>query len=181
MIRTNVYKVYYQLVLSKTQIALLDANIALLEKLKHDAQIMYDNGFAEKLDVDKSDVQLTNLETEKEKVLLSVKTGYNGLKILMGIPVQDQLVLTDTLSDEQIRAGVLQSSDFKYEDRKDFQYLLLSRKLNEYNVKKVPVQQASVFQPGRFLQQTDPAQRIYFRRRLVHGLLYCAAGLGPYL
>ncbi len=32
MIPTNVYKVYYQLVLSKTQIALLDANIALLEK-----------------------------------------------------------------------------------------------------------------------------------------------------
>lgn len=136
MIRTNVYKVYYQLVLSKTQIALLDANIDLLKKLKHDAQIMYDNGFAEKLDIDKSDVQLTNMETEKEKVLLSVTTGYNGLKILLGIPVRDQLVLTDTLSDEQIKAGVLQTADFRYEDRRDFQYLLLSRRLNEYNVKR---------------------------------------------
>ncbi len=150
MIRTNVYKVYYQLVLSKTQIALLDANIALLEKLKHDAQIMYDNGFAEKLDVDKSDVQLTNLITEKkkEKVLLSVKTGYNGLKILMGIPVRDKLVLTDTLSDEQIRAAVLQSSDFNYEDRKDFQYLLLSRKLNEYNVKRYQYSKLPSFSLG---------------------------------
>lgn len=135
-IRANVYKVYYQLVLSKTQIALIDANITLLTKLKHDAQIMYDNGFAEKLDVDKSDVQLTNLETEKEKVLLSVTTGYNGLKILLGIPVRDELVLTDTLSDEQIKAGVLQTADFQYEDRRDFQYMLLSRKLNEYNVKR---------------------------------------------
>jgi outer membrane protein len=148
MIRTNIYKVYYQLILSRTQISLIEANIALLEKLKHDAQIMYDNGFAEKLDVDKSDVQLTNLETEKEKVLLSVKTGYNGLKILMGIPVRDELVLTDSLSEEQIKAGVLQTADFQYEDRKDFQYMLLARKLNEYNVKRYQYSKLPSFSLG---------------------------------
>lgn len=135
-IRANVYKVYYQLVLSKTQIALLDANIGLIEKLKHDSQIMYENGFAEKLDVDKNDVQLTNLHTEKEKVLVSVANGYNGLKILLGIPVKDQLVLTDSLSDDEIRSEVLQNAAYSYEDRKDYQYLKLSRKLNEYNVKR---------------------------------------------
>ncbi len=35
MIRTNINKVYYQLVASKTQIELLDANIDRLEKLQH--------------------------------------------------------------------------------------------------------------------------------------------------
>jgi outer membrane protein TolC len=134
MIRANVYKVYYQLVLSKTQIALLDANIALVEKLKHDAGVMYENGFVEKLDVDKNDVQLTNLQTEKEKVLVSVANGYNGLKVLLGIPVKDELVLTDSLSDEQIKANILQDAAYTYEDRKDYQYLQLSRKLNNYNV-----------------------------------------------
>ncbi|WP_232831780.1 TolC family protein [Taibaiella helva] len=135
-IRANVYKVYYQLVLSKTQVALLDANIALIEKLKHDAQIMYENGFAEKLDVDKNDVQLTNLHTEKEKVLVSVANGYNGLKILLGIPVKDQLVLTDSMNDEQIRSEVLENAGYSYEDRRDYQYLKLSQKLNEFNVKR---------------------------------------------
>ncbi|MFA6058968.1 MAG: TolC family protein [Taibaiella sp.] len=134
MIRANVYKVYYQLVLSKTQIALLDANITLVEKLKHDAGIMYENGFVEKLDVDKNDVQLTNLQTEKEKVLVSVANGYNGLKVLLGIPVKDELILTDSLSDEQIKANILQDAAYTYEDRKDYQYLQLSRKLNNYNV-----------------------------------------------
>ncbi len=136
MIRANVYKVYYQLVLSRTQIALLDANIAMIEKLKHDATIMYDNGFAEKLDVDKTDVQLANLKTEKEKVLVSVANGYNGLKILLGIPLKDQLVLTDTLSDDQIRANALQDAAYAYQDRNDYQYLQLSKKLNEYNVRR---------------------------------------------
>jgi outer membrane protein len=136
MIRANVYKVYYQLVLSKTQIALLDANIALVEKLKHDAGIMYENGFAEKLDVDKNDVQLTNLQTEKEKVLVSVANGYNGLKVLLGIPVRDELILTDSLSDEQIKANVLQDAAYTYEDRRDYQYLRLANKLNNYNVQR---------------------------------------------
>jgi outer membrane protein len=135
-IRANVYKIYYQLVLSKTQIALLDANIALVEKLKHDAGVMYENGFVEKLDVDKNDVQLTNLETEKEKVLVSVANGYNGLKVLLGMPVRDELVLTDSLSEEDIKSNVLQDPAYTYEDRRDYQYLLLSQKLNQYNVKR---------------------------------------------
>lgn len=133
-IRANVYKIYYQLVLSKTQIALLDANIALGEKLKHDAQVMYDNGFVEKLDVDKNDVQLTNLQTEKEKVLVSVANGYNGLKVLLGMPVKDELILTDSLSEDEIKSNVLQHAAYGYEDRRDFQYLLLTRKLNQFNV-----------------------------------------------
>lgn len=136
MIRENVYKVYYQLVVSKTQIELLDANIALLEKLKHDAQIMYDNGFAEKLDIDKSEVQLTNLQTEKARALAAISNGYYGLKVLLGMPVKDELVLTDTLSDAQIREGVLESSAYQYSDRKDYQYLKLYRQLNEYNIRR---------------------------------------------
>ena len=63
----NVHKVYYQLVTGKIQIELLDANISRLEKLKHDVQIMYDNGFTEKVDIDKLAVQLANLQTEKLK------------------------------------------------------------------------------------------------------------------
>lgn len=135
-IRANVYKIYYQLVLSKTQIALLDANIALIEKLKHDAGIMYENGFAEKLDVDKNDVQLTNLLTEKQKVVVSVANGYNGLKVLLGMPVKDELILTDSLDDNGIRANSMQDDAASYEDRRDFQYLQLTRKLNMFNVRR---------------------------------------------
>lgn len=135
-IRANVIKVYYQLVLSRTQIALIDVNIGLVEKQKHDASIMYENGFAEQLDVDKSEVQLANLKTEKEKVLLSVANGYGGLKVLLGMSPKEGLVLTDTLSDEQIKSVTLLSQDFTYSDRRDYQYLQLAAKLNEYDIKR---------------------------------------------
>ncbi|MBN8672595.1 MAG: TolC family protein [Chitinophagales bacterium] len=140
-VRTNIYKVYYQLVVSKTQVELLDANIALLEKLLKDTRIIYENGFAEKLDVDKVNVQLTNLQTEKRKVLNTISNGYYGLKLLMGMPVKDQLVLTDTLSADQIKEGVLENSAYDYKDRKDYQYAQIGKQLNEYNIRRYKLSQ----------------------------------------
>src|SRR6185436_19363661 len=40
-IKANIYKIYYQLVVSKTQIELMDANIARLQKLDHDTREIY--------------------------------------------------------------------------------------------------------------------------------------------
>lgn len=135
-IRANVSKIYYQLAVSKTQIQLLDANIAMLEKLHHDTRIMFENGFAEKLDIDKLDVQLANLQTEKTSALNQISNGYLGLKVLMGMPVRDSLTLTDSISDEQIKEGILEMSEFDYTQRRDFQYADLGVALGEYDVKR---------------------------------------------
>ncbi|MBX3257925.1 MAG: TolC family protein [Chitinophagaceae bacterium] len=136
-IRANVSKIYYQLLVSKTQIELLDANIALLDKLKHDTKVMFDNGFAEKLDVDKLEVQLANLQTEKTGALNQVTNGYLGLKVLMGMPVKDSLILTDKITDDDVKAGMLEvPSEFDYTQRRDFQYADLGVALGEYDVRR---------------------------------------------
>jgi len=141
MIKTNIYKIYYQLVVSKTQVELLDANIERLEKLLKDTKIIYENGFAEKLDIDKLNVALTNLRTEKGKVMNSISNGYYGLKVLIGMPVKDELVLTEQLTDEQIKDGILEASVYKYEDRKEFQYAQIGKELNEFNIKRYKLSQ----------------------------------------
>lgn len=141
MIKANIYKVYYQLVVSKTQVELLDANIVLFEKLLHDTKLIYENGFREKLDVDKVTVQLANLQTEKSKLVNIISNGYYGLKVLMGMPVTDELVLTDKLTAEQIKEGILEKSIYSYEDRKEYQYAQIGKTLNEYNVRRYKLSQ----------------------------------------
>ena len=135
-IKANIYKIYYQLAVSKTQIDLIDANISLLDKLAHDTKIMYDNGFAEKLDLDKLSVQVANLNTEKTNALNQIANGYLGLKVLMGMPIRDSLVLTDSLNDEQVKSGILEASDFNYSQRKEYQYADLGIRLNEFDVRR---------------------------------------------
>jgi outer membrane protein TolC len=141
LIKANVYKVYYQLVVSKTQIGLIDANIERLEKLQHDTRELYKNGFAEKLDVDKVEVQIANLQTEKKRVQNGIASGNLGLKLLMGMPMKEELVLTDTLNDSQIKDGILEAGSYKYADRKEYQYAELGKKLNEYNIKRYNLSQ----------------------------------------
>lgn len=136
VIKANVYKVYYQLVVSKTQVDLLDANIDRLNKLLKDTKIIYENGFAEKLDIDKLTVQVANLQTEKDNVYNQISNGYLGLKVLLGMPISDELVLTDTLSDEQVKEGSLESLNFDYAQRKEFQYANLGVRLQEYDVER---------------------------------------------
>ncbi len=136
LIKTNIYKIYYQLVVSKTQIDILDANISRLQKLDHDTKEIYKNGFAEKLDVDKVSVQVTNLQTEKTKALNSISVGYLSLKTLMGMPVKDTLVLLDKISEDQIKADIVNDTSYDYNSRKDFEYLTLVKRLNEYNIKR---------------------------------------------
>lgn len=136
IIKANIHKVYYQLVVSKTQIELLDANISRLEKLLHDTREIYKAGFAEQLDVDKVSVQLANLQTEKSKVLNTVSNGYYGLKVLIGMPLRDELVLTDSLNAEQIKDGALMTGNYSYEDRKEYQFAQIGKELNEYNIRR---------------------------------------------
>ena len=135
-IKTNIYKIYYQLSASKTQLNILDANIERLTKLAHDAEIMYKNGFAERLDVDKVSVQLNNLQTEKIKANNTVAIGFMGLKMLMGMPVNDSLALTEVIDEKSIDKDILVENDFQYGVRKDFQYLSETKKLSEFNVKR---------------------------------------------
>ena len=128
-IKANIYKIYYQLSASKTQLNILDANIERLEKLAKDAAAMYKSGFAEKLDVDKVNVQLNNLQTEKLKANNSVTIGFMGLKTLMGMPIKDSLVLTDIINENNLSTDVLYEDNFEYGIRKDFQYLTTIKKM----------------------------------------------------
>jgi outer membrane protein TolC len=134
-LRANVYKVYYQLLLSKTQVELIDANITRAGELLHNTSEMFKNGFAEKLDVDKATVQLTNLQATKVQTLYNIDNGYLGLKVLLGMPVRDSLALTDSLTYDMVREGVL-NDEYKYTDRRDFQLLEINKKLNEFDNKR---------------------------------------------
>ena len=141
MIKTNVHKVYYQLSVSQTQVEMLNSLISLTEKNLHDTRIIYENGFREKLDVDKETVRLANLQTEKQKLLNQISNGYYGLKLLMGMPIADELILTDKITDESVKDAMLETGNYQYEDRKEFQQASISKQLLEFNVRRYKLSQ----------------------------------------
>ena len=134
-IKSNVYKVYYQLVVGRTQVKIIDVNISRAEKLLHDTRELFKNGFQEQLDVDKVNVSLSNLRTQRTSVENQLETGNLALKYLIGMPVKEQLVLTDTLSDQNLRDD-LANSPFQYEDRPEYRLQQTAELLGQFNVKR---------------------------------------------
>jgi outer membrane protein len=132
----NVYKTYYSLVVSKTQLELLDANIARAEKFLHDTKIMNENGFAEKLDVDKAVVQLANLQTSRENTQTNIVNAYLTLKFLIGVPAADSVHLATNFDEAQLKGGIPMDLTYRYEDRYDYQSLKLSKQLSDFDVKR---------------------------------------------
>ncbi|HMJ47260.1 MAG TPA: TolC family protein [Ferruginibacter sp.] len=135
LIKVNVQKIYYQLVVGYKQVTSIDANIDRFEKLLNDTREIYRNGFAEKLDVDKVNVQLNNLRTEKVKVQSQLDAGNAALKFLLNMPQKEKLVLTDTLNEDELKSGLLDKT-YSPADRKEYQLLELALQLNKYNVKR---------------------------------------------
>jgi outer membrane protein TolC len=135
-IRANIYKIYYQLAASRNQLNILDANVSRLQKLSSDTKKLYENGFAEKLDISKLDVQLANLQTERLKALNTINNGFLGLKLLMGMPIRDSLILTDSITYSDIRSGMLEATQYNYSDRKEYQQAQIGLKLGDYNIRR---------------------------------------------
>jgi len=132
----QVYKTYYQLVVSKTQMELQDSNVNRAAKLLYDTRILNQNGFAEKLDVDKAAVQLTNLETAKQNTETSIINGFTFLKFLTGVPAQDSIVLTTAFNEADLLGGVPMDTAYSYKNRYDYQYLEIQKQLNDFDVKR---------------------------------------------
>jgi outer membrane protein TolC len=141
-IKANIYKIYYQLSAGKEQLRILDANIALLTRLRDDNQKMFENGFAEKLDVNRASVQLANVETQRTKALNTIANGYLGLKLLMGMPIKDSVILTDSVTYENIKDGVLENTAYNYVDRKEYQLADLGKKLREFDIRRYKLTKA---------------------------------------
>ena len=135
MINVNVQKIYYQLVVGKQQMTSVDANIGRFEKLLKDTKEIYKQGFAERLDLDKVSVQLNNLQTEKIKIQSQLDAGNAGLKFLMNMPQKELLLLTDSITEDKIKENIL-ADNYKYEDRKEYQFLTIAKQLNEFNVRR---------------------------------------------
>lgn len=134
-IKTNIYKIYYQIQVGRQQITSIDANIARFDTLLRNTREIYKNGFAEKLDVSKAEVTLTNLRTERLRVENQLQAGLLGLKLLMGMPATSELALTDSLSAEDLKDNVVDDT-YSYDARKEFQQIVLAKKLGEYNIKR---------------------------------------------
>ncbi|MNK15177.1 Outer membrane protein TolC precursor [compost metagenome] len=87
---------YYQVLVNREQLSVLDNNIKNVSATEKISADQYKNGLAKKIDLDRIRVKLTNLLTQREQTANSILQFENQLKFAMGMPVTTQITLPKT-------------------------------------------------------------------------------------
>jgi outer membrane protein TolC len=134
-IKDSAYRRYYAILIAQKQLYFLNESVKRLEKLYHDDSVMFKNGFAEKLDMDRVQVQLNNLRTTTSIVESSVNLSYAALKFALGVSQKDTVVLKEELTNASLKENIL-DDNFNYSDRAEIRTLDYSKRLRELDVKR---------------------------------------------
>ncbi len=136
-VRYNVTRAYYGIVVSRRQLVTIGSSLGTIRDVLRDLTIMRDQGFTEKIEVDRTQVQVNNLEADSIRAYNGLLIAEQLLKFTMSLPIDRPIVLTDTaLSDVLTRSVSLLDGTTRYENRVDYSLLQTALKLTEFDVKR---------------------------------------------
>jgi outer membrane protein TolC len=136
----NVSKAYYLVLLFDANEQMMQKNIVSLTKTKSDLEQFYKNGFSEKVDVDRLTLQLSNLSLQKDKIHDQLQVAKMILKLQMGLPVNDSIVLSDGLEKlYEVSKSMAIEEKANYSTRIEYKMLQQQLTLNNMDKKRYQV------------------------------------------
>jgi outer membrane protein len=130
-LKNQVTDAYLPALLISDNVATLDKNIGNLEKLLTETKAVNQAGFVEQLDVDRLDLALTTLRSERANLVRQREVVVNALKLVMGMTITNELNLSDNV--EQLltaNADADLTSAPNYMSRPEYATLLKGRELS---------------------------------------------------
>ncbi len=133
----QVAKAYYGVLVNEERSKLLDLNISRTDSLLYQTQASNKQGFVEKIDVDRLEVQINNLKSDRQNTQNLIGLSYYLLKFQMGLGVNDTITLTDRIQDvnlEQLAQDIVVDPVFDYTNRIEYQTLQTQIRLADYDI-----------------------------------------------
>ena len=131
----SVQKAYFTALNTKSRIDLVNENLDLLSELLDQTNKLYENGFVEKLDIDRITVSYNNLKSEKIKADRLYDLSISVLKFQIGLPIEIEIELIGELSEDLINNFSYELKDFDYSKRIEYSILQTDKNLKSYDLK----------------------------------------------
>jgi outer membrane protein len=136
-LRYNVERSYYSFVIAQRQYDILKRSLTSARMILGDVQALQRAGFAEKIEVDRTSVQVNNLATDSIRVGSMITLSEQVLKFTMGMDIHQPIVLIDTsVENMMVQYRNLANADIDYTNRTDYSLLETQLKLNQYDLKR---------------------------------------------
>ncbi|SDS75951.1 Outer membrane protein TolC [Mucilaginibacter mallensis] len=136
-VNVSVTKAYYQVLVSAEHLRLLQADIDQLKQQMDETAARNKQGFVEKIDVDRITYQYNSLVTTRENTARLLVLNYELLKFQIGMPIDQNLTLTNKLVDIKLEAATADPTidTAVYRNRIEYNLLETQKRLDEYNLK----------------------------------------------
>ena len=134
----NVSKAYYMAMVNLERQELIIRNYQRLDTLLQETTALYENGFAEKIDVNRIKVQFNNISVEQQNIAKSVALTKALLKFQMGMSPKEPLELEDQIENlvfREVPDEVFE--DFNYDRRIEMSQLETSQQLVQLDIKNI--------------------------------------------
>ena len=126
---------YYQVYVTRQNLNVLDNNLKNTTKVKDIIKGQFDNGLAKKIDLDRTLVRLSNINTQRQQTINAVQIQENSLKFLMGMPIETKISIPET--EFEITATALSAQMPDATTRTEYLLLKKNEQLLEYQKKSV--------------------------------------------
>jgi len=135
-----VSKAYYTVLVNEIGIGLVEANYNRLDSLLKETTIMYENGFVEKIDVNRTQVEFNNISTQLVTAKRMLDISLALLKFQMGMPIEQEIEIAEKLEDMDFNIAELIDLDASFQRRIEYDVLQTRTRLAEMNMKNNKVQ-----------------------------------------
>jgi outer membrane protein TolC len=133
-----VTKAYYSVLVAEERAKVLELNLDRLDTLLRDTRALNQSGFVELIDVNRLEVQLNNLRTERQKVQNLIDLSYELLKYQMGMPLTEKVTLKDKITEVDLAEIKAASEEVvTYTNRVEYSVLSTQSKLAELDIKNI--------------------------------------------
>lgn len=136
-VEADVTKAYYLVLLNEERLLQVNKNIDLMEKSLADLREIYKAGLTEKIDLDRLELSYSNAKISRDQIKDFTATTYQMLKMNMGAPMAENIVLTDKLNDLSGQGSInLEIASNDYSKRIEYQMAEQGLKLNKLDRKR---------------------------------------------
>lgn len=134
----NVSESYYLVLIAERNLKIVEETLKSLTEIRDANAVLFENGFVEDVDVDQTDLLLTDLQATLINIRNNLEVSKNLLKFQMGLKLENEIELTDNLDVflDQIEKDVLVENEFNYNNNIDYQILLNQQELAHLNMKR---------------------------------------------
>ncbi|HEY8967472.1 MAG TPA: TolC family protein [Puia sp.] len=127
----NVSKAFYDVLLTQKAMAVLDDDIARLERNLKDAYNQYQGGLVDKTDYKRATISLNNARAQRQASEEALKAKYKALEELMGYTSKDSLHLIYDSAQMAADVYIDTLATVDYNQRIEYQSLLTQKKLQQ--------------------------------------------------